>query len=196
MSDQAGEIGRVCWGSGFDKVLLTDVATSPPEENMTRKTIFWPRSQNSRPNNSVLSQNSQSAHTGNLAAKTLKEMLEGETNMNLPNFFCWVGGVLGALGSNNVSICASLGTHAYLSVQQKVCWHTSPMRTIKMLHTSMLTCIIHVCSRSYISHVGMLEHSILIAPMGQHTRGFQEQNYYVNVFHKVYMISTSKQNVS
>ena len=68
MSDEAGEIGRVCWGSGFDKVLLTDVATSPPEENMTRKTIFWPRSQNSRPNNSVLSQNSQSAHTGNLAA--------------------------------------------------------------------------------------------------------------------------------
>ena len=60
----------------------------------------------------------------------------------------------------------------------------------------MLTCITHVCSRSYISHVGMLEHSILIAPMGQHTRGFQEQNYYVNVFHKVYMISTSKQNVS
>ena len=89
-----------------------------------------------------------------------------------------------ALGSNNVSICASLGTHAYLSVQQKVCWHTSPMRTIKMLHTSMLTCIIHVCSRSYISHVGMLEHSILIAPMGQHTRGFQEQNYYVMYFIK------------
>ena len=56
---------------------------SPPEENMTRKTIFWPRSQNSRPNNSVLSQNSQSAHTGNLAAKTLKEMLEGETNATL-----------------------------------------------------------------------------------------------------------------
>ena len=63
------------------------MATGPTEENMTRKTIFWPRSQNSRPNNSVLSQNSQSAHTGNLAAKTLKEMLEGETNMNLPQFF-------------------------------------------------------------------------------------------------------------
>ena len=89
-----------------------------------------------------------------------------------------------ALGSNNVSICASLGTHAYLCVQQKVCWHTSPMRTIKMLHSSMLTCITHVCSRSYISHVGMLEHSILIAPMGQHTRGFQEQNYYVMYFIK------------
>ena len=88
------------------------------------------------------------------------------------------------LGSNNVSICASLGTHAYLCVQQKVCWHTSPMRTIKMLHSSMLTCITHVCSRSYISHVGMLEHSILIAPMGQHTRGFQEQNYYVMYFIK------------
>ena len=89
-----------------------------------------------------------------------------------------------ALGSNYVSICASLGTHAYLCVQQKVCWHTSPMRTIKMLHSSMLTCITHVCSRSYISHVGMLEHSILIAPMGQHTRGFQEQNYYVMYFIK------------
>ena len=89
-----------------------------------------------------------------------------------------------SLGSNNVSICASLGTHAYLCVQQKVCWHTSPMRTIKMLHSSMLTCITHVCSRSYISHVGMLEHSILIAPMGQHTRGFQEQNYYVMYFIK------------
>ena len=88
------------------------------------------------------------------------------------------------LGSNNVSICASLGTHAYLCVQQKVCWHTSPMRTIKMLHSSMLTCITHVCSRSYISHVGMLEHSILIAPLGQHTRGFQEQNYYVMYFIK------------
>ena len=88
------------------------------------------------------------------------------------------------LGSNNVSICASLGTHAYLCVQQKVCWHTSPMRTIIMLHSSMLTCITHVCSRSYISHVGMLEHSILIAPMGQHTRGFQEQNYYVMYFIK------------
>ena len=82
MSDHAGEKGRVCSGSGFDKVRLTDVP-SPPEENMTRKTIFWPRSQNSRPNNSVLSKNSQSAHTGNLAAKTLKEMLEGETNATL-----------------------------------------------------------------------------------------------------------------
>ena len=42
------------------------------------------------------------------------------------------------LGSNNVSICASLGTHAYLCVQQKVCWHTSPMGTIKMLHLCWL----------------------------------------------------------
>ena len=33
--------------------------------------------------------------------------------------------VLAPLGSNNVSICASLGTHAYLCIQQKVCWHTS-----------------------------------------------------------------------
>ena len=63
MSDHAGEKGRVCWGSGFDKVLLTVVATTPPEENMTRKTIFWPRPQNSRLNNSVLSENSQSART-------------------------------------------------------------------------------------------------------------------------------------
>ena len=73
---------------------------SPPEENMTRKTIFWPRSQNSRPNNSVLSQNSQSAHTGNLAAKTLKEMLEGETNATLSinsaqiSFWLGFGGVV------------------------------------------------------------------------------------------------------
>ena len=109
------------------------------------------------------------------SAGTSTREFEQTTNLNHAN---------STLGSNNVSICASLGTHAYLCVQQKVCWHTSPMRTIKMLHSSMLTCITHVCSRSYISHVGMLEHSILIAPMGQHTRGFQEQNYYVMYFIK------------
>ena len=32
-----------------------------------------------------------------------------------------------ALGSNNVCICGSLGTQAYLYVQQQVCQHISPI---------------------------------------------------------------------
>ena len=38
-----------------------------------------------------------------------------------------VDGKRRALGSNNVCICGSLGTQAYLYVQQQVCQHISPI---------------------------------------------------------------------
>ena len=61
-----------------------------------------------------------------------------------PGLFSELHDINPSLGSNNVCICASLGTQAYLYVLQKVCGHASPLGAIEILHSSMLTC---VCAR-------------------------------------------------
>ena len=34
-------------------------------------------------------------------------------------------------------------------IKHNLCWHTSPMGTIRMIYSSMLTCINHICYWSY-----------------------------------------------